>query len=60
MKKGFASLKNDCEEIKVAGIKNFIAKQKKKLKSGELKCPLCKEMLTGMNALVAHLKDHCT
>jgi intein-encoded DNA endonuclease-like protein len=60
MKKGFASVKNDCEEIKVSGLRKFIEKQKEKLKSGQLKCPLCKRMFTGMSAVLAHLKDHCT
>jgi hypothetical protein len=60
MKKVFASLKDDCKEISVSGVRKFVAKQKQKLKSGQLKCPLCKEMFTGMSELLAHVKDHCT
>jgi hypothetical protein len=60
MKRSFTSVKNYREEIKVSGVRKFIEKQKQKMKSGQLKCPLCKDMFTGMSALAAHLKDHCT
>ena len=43
-----------------AKITDFFQKQKTKLKHGQFTCPLCKEVFTGISAMGAHLKDHCT
>ncbi|MEN8263307.1 MAG: hypothetical protein ABFR82_07580 [Nitrospirota bacterium] len=41
-------------------LKNFFQSQKDKLKHGQFKCPLCREVFTGISALGSHLKNHCT
>jgi len=45
------------EKIK---IRAFLEKQKNRLKHGQFKCPVCREVFTGISAMGAHLKDHCT
>lgn len=60
-------MKNTLEDIKVtcdlngkSKIKNLWDKQIYKIKQGSFTCPLCKDTFTGLAALGAHLKDHCT
>lgn len=35
-------------------------RQVDKIKNGCFTCPLCKEQFSGLSALGAHLKEHCT
>lgn len=35
-------------------------KQAGKVKHGKFTCPICKEVFTGLSAMGAHLKGHCT
>ena len=41
-------------------LKELWAKQAGKVKNGKFTCPICKEVFTGLSALGAHLKSHCT
>ena len=41
-------------------LKELWARQAGKVKSGKFTCPICKEVFTGLSALGAHLKGHCT
>ncbi len=41
-------------------LKDLWDRQASKVKNGKFTCPLCKEVFTGLSAMGAHLKDHCT
>ena len=60
MKKAYEDIGIPKSCIKDSGLKIFFQKQKNRLKHGQFKCPLCKEVFTGISALGSHLKVHCT
>jgi hypothetical protein len=60
MKKTFENMDIPGSGKEKSKITDFFQKQKTKLKHGQFTCPLCKEVFTGISAMGAHLKDHCT
>ncbi|NOZ68927.1 MAG: hypothetical protein GXP46_06725 [Deferribacteres bacterium] len=41
-------------------IREFFQRQKDRLRHGSFTCPFCGEVFTGISAMGAHLKSHCT
>ncbi len=60
MKNIINNSKVSCDIKSKSKIKDLLNRQLNKIKHSSFTCPLCKEAFTGLAALGAHLKDHCT
>ena len=59
--KSFDDGKNVCNlEKSKSKLKELWERQASKVKHGKFTCPICKEVFTGLSAMGAHLKGHCT
>lgn len=52
---------NSCDTNRAKSrLKSLWDRQTHKIKNGKYKCPLCREVFTGLSEMGAHLKAHCT
>ena len=60
MKNSTDNIKEACDLQGRSKLKALWDRQVYKIKKGSFACPLCKEQFSGLSALGAHLKEHCT
>lgn len=60
MKNTHANEAASCDVQKGSKVRDLWQRQLRKVREGSFTCPLCKEVFTGLSALGAHLKKHCT
>jgi hypothetical protein len=60
MKNSAGSSNEVCDLQGRSKMKALWDRQVDKMKNGSFTCPFCKEKFSGLSALGAHLKEHCT